>query len=343
MRKNMIMKHIRYLAHGLVRTFFACLMVVLLTGFAAAQTCSTGNDLEAGIRGAIENAAQQYFGMMQAQNYSGLRASAIPALSSNFGGIETAIGEHKSDLQGAQAANAGTYLLDASTATGPIERAEFFCGIFNSPERVSFVIPNLPGGKYAAALLTVSGGAHPVNVNFVLQQNGGAWQIAGLTITPRALGGHDQKWFLTQARAYHAQGANFTAFMYYWEAWNMAVPVSFMYTPERDKIADEMQAAKPANFPTIDNPLTIQANGKSYRVTSLFPEAVGNDLHVIIKYEAVGDLSNTAQAFSDNTALIKALLAQYPDLRQAFAGVVARAVAPNGADYGTMLAMKDVK
>jgi hypothetical protein len=30
-------------------------------------------------------------------------------------------------------------------------------------------------------------------------------------------------------------------------------------------------------------------------------------------------------------------------LRNAFAGVVARAVAPNGNDYGTMLAMKDVK
>ena len=123
----------------------------------------------------------------------------------------------------------------------------------------------------------------------------------------------------------------------------MAVPVSFMYTPQRDKIADEMQASKPANFPTIENPLTLTAGGKTYRVTSLFPEAVANDLDVIVKYQAVSDLSNTAAAFSDNTTVIKALLAQFPDLRNAFAGVVARAVAANGADYGTMLAMKDVK
>jgi hypothetical protein len=41
--------------------------------------------------------------------------------------------------------------------------------------------------------------------------------------------------------------------------------------------------------------------------------------------------------------LIKALVAKYPELRDAFAAVVARAVAPNGQDYGSMLAMKDVK
>lgn len=337
------MKHIRHTPHWLGRTIIGLIVTMSLTAVAAAQSCSSGNDLDAATGGAIQNAAQQYFGMMQAQNFAGLRASAIPALSSNFGGIETAIGERKADLQGGQATNAGTYLLDATGATGPIERAEFFCGIFNSPDHVSFVIPNLPGGKYAAALLTVSGGAHPVNVNFVLQQNGGTWQIAGLTITSRTVGNHDMDWYLRQARAYHAQGANFTAFMYYWEAWNMAVPVTFMYTPQRDKIADEMQASKPANFPTIDTPLSVTANGKTYRVTSLFPETVSGDLYVIVKYVAVSDLSNTAQAFSDNTSIIKTLLAQYPDLRQAFAGVVARAVAPNGADYGTMLAMKDVK
>jgi hypothetical protein len=30
-------------------------------------------------------------------------------------------------------------------------------------------------------------------------------------------------------------------------------------------------------------------------------------------------------------------------LREGFGGIVARAVAPNGQDYGTLLAMKDIK
>ncbi len=42
-------------------------------------------------------------------------------------------------------------------------------------------------------------------------------------------------------------------------------------------------------------------------------------------------------------AVIKALIAKYPELKEAFAGVVARAVDPSGHDYGTLLAMKDIK
>jgi hypothetical protein len=41
--------------------------------------------------------------------------------------------------------------------------------------------------------------------------------------------------------------------------------------------------------------------------------------------------------------VIKALVAKFPELREAFAGAVARAVDPSGHDYGTLLAMKDVK
>jgi hypothetical protein len=36
------------------------------------------------------------------------------------------------------------------------------------------------------------------------------------------------------------------------------------------------------------------------------------------------------------------MVQRFPDLRTAFNGVVARAVAPSGTDYGTMLSMKDV-
>jgi hypothetical protein len=41
--------------------------------------------------------------------------------------------------------------------------------------------------------------------------------------------------------------------------------------------------------------------------------------------------------------VIKALVAKYPEVRDAFAAVVARAVDPSGRDFGTLLAMKEVK
>jgi hypothetical protein len=70
---------------------------------------------------------------------------------------------------------------------------------------------------------------------------------------------------------------------------------------------------------------------------------VGDDLDLIVKYQATTDVSNTAVAFQDNMAVIKGIVAKYPELRSAFAGVVARAVDPSGRDYGSLLAMKDVK
>ena len=326
-----------------IRTVSRSIFVLgLLVASAAAQSCFTAADLDASTRGSIERAAQQYLSLAQHGDYAGLRSAAIPSLASNFSAIEGAVGEHQKDLQG-QGAGSGVYVLDASANSGTIQRAEFYCGIFNSADRVGFVIPNLPAGKYALVTETVTGGRTPVNVNFILQASGANWQLAGLTINPKTVNGHDGGWFATQARSYHQSGANMAAYLYYWMAWKLAVPTEIQYTAARDKIADEMQAAKPANFPTNDAPLSVAANGKTYRVTTVFPEAVGSDLDIIVKYQALSDLSNTAAAFADNTAVIKALLAQFPELRNAFGGVVARAVAPNGSDYGTMLAMKDVK
>lgn len=337
----MAMKAVRHYSN----TFLMVLFSLLVCAPLAAQSCYTKVE-DASMLQPVEAAAQQYLGMVQHGDYAGLRSAAIPAVATSFTSIENAIGAHQKDLAG-QAQETGAFILDASSAGGTLQRAEFYCGIFNSPDRVGFIIPNLPPGKYAFVSESVNG-SQPVNVNFVLQENGGRWQLAGLTIDPQTVAGHDSKWFLEQARAYHQKGANLTAYLFYWMSWKLAAPSEIEYTANRDQIADEMSKSRPANWPTSDAPMALMGNGKSYRVTTLFPEAVpnqagGEDLDVIVKYQAMSDLSNTAAAFSDNMAVIKSVVTQYPELRTAFGGVVARAVASNGADYGTMLAMKDVK
>ncbi len=69
---------------------------------------------------------------------------------------------------------------------------------------------------------------------------------------------------------------------------------------------------------------------------------MGNDLDLIVKYQ-VPSISDSNQTYQSNVAVMKALVAKYPELRDAFTAVVARAVDPSGRDYGTMLAMKDIK
>ena len=45
----------------------------------------------------------------------------------------------------------------------------------------------------------------------------------------------------------------------------------------------------------------------------------------------------------DNLAVSKALLAKYPELREAFGAVIARAADTEGHAYSTLTPMKDVK
>jgi len=115
-----------------------------------------------------------------------------------------------------------------------------------------------------------------------------------------------------------------------------------MYTLATDQLYDEAQAAQPSDVPTKESTVDMSAAGKIYHLTEIFPLAVGDDLDVVVKYQAA-DVSNTALTFQENKAVIKALVTKYPEFREAFAGVVARAVEPSGRDYGTLLAMKDIK
>jgi predicted solute-binding protein len=84
------------------------------------------------------------------------------------------------------------------------------------------------------------------------------------------------------------------------------------------------------------------AGTTTYKISSVFPDVVGTDLDLIVRYQSA-NVSNTNQAYQDNVAVMKAMVAKYPEVRDAFAAVVARAVDATGRDYGTLLAMKDIR
>jgi len=115
-----------------------------------------------------------------------------------------------------------------------------------------------------------------------------------------------------------------------------------MSTAITDKLYDESQKAQPADLPADGKPIDLVAGTTTYKLTDLFPEVVGDDLDLIAKYQ-VSSVADTNQTYASNVAVMKALVAKYPELRSAFAGIVARAVDPSGRDYGTLLAMKDIK
>jgi hypothetical protein len=318
------------------------LLALLLATTARAEDCKMGSDLDEKTKSALEDTAQRYYKMAAAGDATSLQQNSIPDVANNFGGIQGAISDNKANF-GTGSTVRGTYELDAP-GNAPIARAEFYCGIFNSPDRIGFYLSNLPPGRYALVILDANGGKVPITVSMILQQMASLqWKLGGFYARPTSLAGHDAQWYLNQARQYKTKGQVHNAWLYYLTAWDLTAPVPFMSTRQLDTIADEMQSARPADLPGQQQPLAISIGGKSYQLTQLFAVAVENGLGLVVKYQVPYDISNTSHAYADNIEVMKALLVKYPEFREAFSSVVARAVAPSGQDYGTLLAMKDVK
>ena len=110
------------------------------------------------------------------------------------------------------------------------------------------------------------------------------------------------------------------------------------HSPQLDEILDTLKkcaaALRDAGIPfMVGGGIAAWARGG--------PESV-KDLDLVVKYQ-VPDISDTNQTFQDNMTVIKGIVAKYPELRDAFAAVVARAVNPAGQDYGSLLPMSQIK
>jgi len=326
----------------------SCIAIVFLAFLpwsAGAQTCQTVNDMDPTLRAAITNAGQRYFEMAAKGDTASLRQNAIPSLASDFAGVESTVKDHQPDLGGAQPNVKSLFLLNAEDAT-PSQHAEFYCGVFgkngNTANSAAFDIPNLSPGKYAVILLDATSTRGRTMFSEVLQQLGSDWKVGGLYIKSAEVAGHDSDWFLARARQFKAKGQMHNAWFYYLEARNLISPLSFMSTLATDSLYDESEPLQPSDLPAAGKSATLSQGANTYKLTAVFPEGVGNDLDLIVKYESA-DVSNSNVAYQDNVNVMRALVTKFPEVREAFAALVARAVDASGRDYGTLLAMKDIK
>ena len=322
----------------------ALVALALLPLNARAQSCQTSGDLDEATRAAITAAGQRYFDMAAKGDIASLRQNAIPSLGSDFAGIETTVKDHQEDLAGARATVKSLFALESGSP--PAAQGEFYCGVFGKAGQTAnsavFFLDNLPTGKYGVVLLDATSTKGRTMFSVVLQQAGTDWKLGGLYIKAAQIAGHDSDWFLTRAREYKAKDQMHNAWLYSIQARNLISPMIFMSTLATDKLYDESQGLQPSDIPMSGKTVDLPAGTATYKLTAIFPEIVGNDLDLIVKYQAA-DVSNTTQAYQSNIAVIKALVTKYPEVKDAFAAVVARAVDPSGRDYGTLLAMKDIK
>jgi hypothetical protein len=323
----------------------AAFALALTLPAARAESCQAATDMDDATRTALTSAGQRYFDMVSKSDSASLRGSAIASLASDFSGVENTVKNAQPALAGSQGTARPPFLLIAE-GVAPIPRAEFFCGLFTgkgqSPTSAVFVLNNLPAGTYGIVIFDAPSAKTSTAVSFVLQKTGNDWKLGGLYIKPRQFAGHDSDWFITRAREYKSKGQNHNAWLFYRAALNLISPLPFMSTQATDKLYDESQSLQPADLPTDGKPIDLISGMATYRLTELFLDGVGDNLDLIVKYQS-SNVANTNQAYQDNLGVMKALVTKYPEMRDAFDAIVARAVDSTGHDYGTLLAMKDIK
>lgn len=325
-----------------------CLLLASFAGFAfraSAQSCEESGDLEEATRAAITSAGQRYFALAAKGDSASLRQSAIPSLASDFSGVEASVKDHQQEFTDAKATIKSEFLLEAE-GSAPLPHAEFYCGVFGKSGQTAgsavFTLNNLPPGKYAVVLFEVGSAKARTNFSLVLQQEGSEWKLGGLYTESSQAAGHDSDWFAARAREYKTKGQLHNAWFYYLEARRLMSPLPFMSTQATDKMYDESQSLQPADLPANGKTVDLAAAGATHKLTAIFPEAAGNDLNLEVRYQSA-DATNANLSYQSNVAVIKALMGKYPEFRDSFAAIVARAMDGSGHDYGTLLEMKDIK
>ena len=269
------------------------------------------------------------------------RAATIPSVAGNFGGIASSIQRLSPDLAGATLAVTSVYDLDATDAQPGEDAVQFFCGVAANDLHVIFNIPRLPAGRFAFAIVEATGVKNPQRLSMLLEQNAGAWQLAGFFPRPLMSAGHDGVWYWEKARAFNKAGHPWSAYLYYQTAAYLLLPAEFVDSNNFDKLVQELRTATPGGLPGAQ-PMTVNVDGSPISITNLHTD--GNTFggfDLVVRYETA-DVSNLAAARTKSVALMKALLALHPDWKEAFHGMWVFADAPNQQPFSLELPMSEI-
>ncbi|HEX5234890.1 MAG TPA: hypothetical protein VFW25_06115 [Silvibacterium sp.] len=322
----------------------AFLLALSLPSTARAVSCTMQSEMTPANRTLYEQAARSLGAEIQAGNSAAVHTDTIASLAAHFDSINSTIQQLATTIKSATLTVDALYNLNASDIGSTPERAEFFCSVPGSSRVVTIAIPQLPHGNYLLALLHATGVDQPQQLALILQNDpdGSAqWKLAGLFIRPLSVNGHDGVWFWSQARAFAAKKQNWNAYFYYNNAEFLLDPVNFISSPNLQKLQKEMEAVKPPDV-SGEKPLILNVNGQSLEITHLRTDIFQGGLDLVVDYKAKG-VSDPVATRTQIVSLMKAMLAQHPELRAAFHGLWVYAYNSNGQPFAIELPMNQIQ
>ena len=312
---------------------------------ALAVSCTTQSQMTEAQRSSLAASAKSMGALVQAGNTAGLKAATIPSVAARFDAIGAAVEAASPLIERGTLTVESLYLLDSTDLKATEDETQFFCGGANSHE-VVLTIPQLPPGSYALTVLHATGVESPQSLTFILAKESAAapdWKLAGAFIHGLTSAGHDGVWYWAQARDFAKKSQHWNAYFYYQTAASLLTPVYFLSSPNLDKLLREQAAVAPSGLPTNTQAMPISASaGQNFEIEDMHTDSSLGGLDLVINYKAT-DVSDPVASRTRNIELMKAMLAQHPELRQGFHGLWAFANAPNERPFANELPMGQIQ
>ncbi|HVU46764.1 MAG TPA: hypothetical protein VHD85_11595 [Terracidiphilus sp.] len=293
-------------------------------GFAA--TCAMQDEMHPADQAAIADAGTRLLQAIASQDETTIKATLLPAEANEWGGIQSAVEQAGPIIGGGHLQFRNAFLLDASMQTAPAD-TDFFCSNASGSMNITLSMRDLPPGRYAVLLADALGSPLAGQVGLVLAWNPtvSQWQLAGLSIRPGALDGHDGVWYWRRARSM-ATADPWTAWYDYDLAAYLQLPFDFISSPNLQKLRQEQERITPA--PRNSFPLTLPQGDRTWKVDSVVLDTSLRAPDLAVVYESTGVTDPAAQR-TEATSVLSAFLKVQPGIRANFHGLWAVA-AKNG-------------
>jgi hypothetical protein len=309
-----------------------------------AVSCTTQSQMTETERSSLVEASKSLAGLIQAGNTDGLKARTIPSVAEHFDPIAAAVESAAPLIERGAITIESMYLLESTDLKSTEDNTQFFCGGANAHE-VVFTIPQVPPGSYALAVLRATGVDSPQSITLILARDtpkATQWKLAGAFIHGLTSAGHDGVWYWNRAREFAKKGQKWNAYFYYQTAASLLTPVYFLSSPNLDKLLKEQAAIAPSGLPAGNQPMPLSGGGQNFSIQDMHTDSSLGGLDLVIHYQA-NDVSDPVAARTRNVALMTAMLAQHPELREGFHGLWAYANAPNQQPFANELAMDQIR
>ena len=286
-------------------------------------SCTMQAELSAADREAIAASGTRISTAIAGQDLTGLKAALLPAEASAWDSISATVTQGQALVQGGQIAFRDAFLLDASTQPAT-QDTQFFCSNSSGSITVTILMRELPPGRYAVVLGDVVGSPLAGQLGLILawDKASSSWMLAGLTLRPGALDGHDGVWYWKRARALSADDP-WSAWYAYDIAHYLLLPVDFMSSPNLEKLGQEQSQITPD--PRKALPLSIPDGDRTWKIVGVSQDASLRQPDLAIAYESTG-VTDPAALRTEATSVLSAFLKTEPGIRANFHGLWAYAV-----------------